>query len=246
MLLPTATPYKEDPENFSSGRALSSRPATRRSSPSSGICCATRASSTGRSSGSCNGFIGAFVAGLTLGNTARAVCTPAYEFGEAEGQLLGLIVFLIVGGVMVPAALPHWDGRAWLYALASLSVVRMAPVALSLARSGLRPATLAFIGWFGPRGLASILYARIVVGEGLAVSTLLESVVTLTVLLSTFLHGATAYPLARRYGDRVGATREGAEEERPVSELPVRIRHTADSRSGGSHRPGGDSSADGP
>ena len=192
-----------------------------------------------------NGFIGAFVAGLTLGNTARAVCTPAYEFGEAEGQLLGLVVFLIVGGVMVPAALPHWDGRAWLYALASLSVVRMAPVALSLARSGLRPATLAFIGWFGPRGLASILYARIVVGEGLAVATLLESVVTLTVLLSTFLHGATAYPLARRYGDRVRATREGAEEERPVSELPVRIRHAADSRSSGSHRAGGDSSSDG-
>ena len=103
---------------------------------------------------------------------------------------------------MVPAALPHWDGRAWLYALASLSVVRMAPVALSLARSGLRPATLAFIGWFGPRGLASI---------------------------STFLHGATAYPLARRYGDRVGAAREGTEEERPVSVLPVRIRHAADS-----------------
>ena len=169
-----------------------------------------------------NGFIGAFVAGLTLGNTERAVCTRAYEFGEAEGQLLSLIVFLIFGGVMVPAALPHWDWRAWLYALLSLSMVRMAPVALSLARSGLRPATLGFVGWFGPRGLASILYARIVVGEGLAVSVLLESTVVLTVLLSTLLHGVTAYPLARRYGERLSATREGAEEEhRTVSELPV-------------------------
>ena len=59
----------------------------------------------------------------------------------------------------MPAALPHWDHRVWLYAVASLSVVRMAPVALSLAGSQLRPATLAFVGWFGPRSLASVPYA---------------------------------------------------------------------------------------
>ena len=175
-----------------------------------------------------NGFIAAFVAGLTLGNTERAVCTRVYEFGEAEGQLLTLVVFLIVGGVLVPAALPHWDHRVWLYAVASLSVVRMAPVALSLAGSRLRPATLAFVGWFGPRGLASVLYAQIVAGEGLPASGLLESVVTLTVLLSTLLHGVTAYPLARRYGEWLTAMRDRAEAEHlPVSELPVRIRHAS-------------------
>ena len=157
---------------------------------------------------------------------ARAVCTRVHEFGEAEGQLLTLVVFLIAGGVMLPEALPHWDHRVWLYAVASLSVVCMAPVAFSLIRSGLRPATLAFVGWFGPRGLASILYARIVVGEGLSVSALLESTVALTVLLSTFLHGVTAYPLARRYGELLAAAPDQAAEERhPVSELPVRIRH---------------------
>ena len=127
---------------------------------------------------------------------------------------------------MVPEALPHWDYRVWLYAILSLSVVRMVPVALSLARSGLRPATLAFVGWFGPRGLASILYVRIVVGEGLPASVLLESVVTLTVLLSTLGHGVTAYPLARRYGQLLAATRDqAAEEHQPAPELPVRIRH---------------------
>ena len=88
--------------------------------------------------------------------------------------------------------------------LSVLASVRMAPVALSLAGTRLRPATLAFVGWFGPRGLASILYARIVVGEGLPVAGLLESTVTLAVLLSTVLHGVTAYPLARRYGERLG------------------------------------------
>ena len=173
-----------------------------------------------------NGFIAAFVGGLTLGNTERAVCTRVYEFGEAEGQLLTLVVFLIVGGVLVPAALPHWDHRVWLYAVASLSVVRMAPVALCLAGSRLRPGTLAFVGWFGPRGLASVLYAQIVAGEGLPACGLLESVVTLTVLLSTLLHGVTAYPLARRYGEWLTTTRDRAEaEHQPVSELPVRIRH---------------------
>ena len=175
-----------------------------------------------------NGFIGAFVAGLTVGNTARAVCTRVHEFGEAEGQLLTLVVFLLVGAVLVPAALPHWDYRVWLYALLSLTVVRAAPVALSLARSGLRPATLAFLAWFGPRGLASILYARIVAGEGLPASEFLEAVVILTVVLSTFAHGVTAYPLARRYGELLAAGREQAgEEHRPVSELPVRVRHAA-------------------
>ena len=173
-----------------------------------------------------NGFIAAFVAGLTLGNTERAVCARVYEFGEAEGQLLTLVVFLIVGGILVPEALPHWDHRVLLYAVASLSAVRMAPVAVSLIRSGLRPETVAFVGWFGPRGLASVLYARIVVGDGLPAAGFLESIVTLTVLLSTFLHGATAYPLARRYGQRLAGTRDGTREEaRPVSELPVRIRH---------------------
>ena len=168
-----------------------------------------------------NGFIAAFVAGLTLGNTTRAVCARVYEFGEAEGQLLTLVVFLIVDGVMVPAALPHWDHRMWLYALASLSVVRMAPVALSLVRSGLRPATLAFVGWFGPRGLASILYARIVVGEDLPVSALLESIVTLTVLLSTLLHGITAYPLARRYATVNGSRRPATTPKRSTSPYPI-------------------------
>ena len=175
-----------------------------------------------------NGFIAAFVAGATLGNTARDACTRVHEFGEAEGQLLTLLVFFAFGATMVPAALPNWDFRALLYGTSSLSVVRMIPVALSLFRSGLRPATVVFIGWFGPRGLASILYVRIVAGEDLVASDLLESIVTLTVLLSTFLHGITAYPAVRRYGRLLAATPERtAEEHRPVSELPVRVRHAA-------------------
>ena len=138
----------------------------------------------------------------------------------------GFSSVLGVGAALVPRSAPLRDHRAWLHALSSLTVVRMAPVALSLAGTRLRPATLAFVGRFGPRGLTSILYARIVVGEGLSVAGLLESIVTLSVLLSTVLHGVTAYPLARHYGERLAATREGTREDhRRVPVLLARIRY---------------------
>ncbi len=175
-----------------------------------------------------NGFIAAFVAGLTLGNTARGVCTCLYEFGEAEGQLLTLLVFLAFGAVMLPEVLPHTTGAVMLYVLLSLTVVRMLPVAFSLLGTGLRPASVAFLGWFGPRGLASILFALLVVEEGrLATGPLLEAVVMLTVLASTFLHGLTAYPLARRYGEYSAAMAETEAERAHAPELPVRIPHSA-------------------
>jgi NhaP-type Na+/H+ or K+/H+ antiporter len=175
-----------------------------------------------------NGFIAAFVAGLTLGNTARGVCTCLYEFGEAEGQLLTLLVFLAFGATMLPEALSHATGAAVLYALLSLTVVRMVPVGLALLGTGLRPVSVAFLGWFGPRGLASILFVLLVVEEGrLATGPLLETVVVLTVLASTLLHGLTGYPLARRYGEYSAAMEETRAEHADAPELPVRIPHSA-------------------
>lgn len=118
------------------------------------------------------------------------------------------------------------DARALVYALLSLTVVRMLPVALALAGTGLHPASVAFLGWFGPRGLASILFALLVVEEGrLGAGDSIEGVVVLTVLLSTLLHGATAWPLARLYG-AFGERRDPSQaEHRDVPELPVRVRH---------------------
>jgi len=175
-----------------------------------------------------NGFIAAFVAGLTLGNTARGVCTCLYEFGEAEGQLLTLLVFLVFGAAMLPEALPHATGAAVLYGLLSLTVVRMLPVAVSLLGTGLRPTSVAFLGWFGPRGLASILFALLVVEEGrLESGPFLVAVVVLTVLASTFLHGLTAYPLARRYGQYAAALADAGPEHQDAPDLPVRISHSA-------------------
>jgi NhaP-type Na+/H+ or K+/H+ antiporter len=169
-----------------------------------------------------NGFISAFVAGLVLGNIGVHV----RDIGETEGQLLTLLVFLVFGAVMIPELVEHWHPINLIYALLSLTVIRMLPVALSLIGSGLFRASYAFLGWFGPRGLASILFVLLVVEEGeLAAGSAIQSIVMLTVLLSALLHGATAYPLARRYGAYVGKRREAAERI-PVEEHRVRLRHT--------------------
>ncbi len=173
-----------------------------------------------------NGFISAFVAGLTLGNSSRAVCTCLWDFGEEEGQLLALFVFIILGAVLVPEAV---DGAGWLvlvYAALSLTVVRMAPAALALIGTGVSRQTSVFLGWFGPRGIASIVFVLLVLEHpGIRGGHLIFSVVVLTVLLSVFAHGASAYPGASWYAARTQPKDEGDSraEHRPVSEMPVRI-----------------------
>lgn len=147
-----------------------------------------------------NGFIAAFFAGLLLGAKTPAVRERIQEFGEAEGQLLSLFVFLIFGMLLVPFVLPYWDLNALIYALLSLTVIRMLPVAISMIGSGHDLKTIGFVGWFGPRGIASILYLLMLIGTvGISGYEYAYGVVTLTILLSTFLHGISAVPLCRRF-----------------------------------------------
>lgn len=148
-----------------------------------------------------NGFIAAFFGGLMLGVRTDSVRERIHEFGEAEGQMLALLVFLIFGMVMVPAIWRYWDINALIYALLSLSVIRMLPVALSLLGAKLSFPAVGFIGWFGPRGIASILYALLLIRQiGFSGHERLLSVIGLTVLLSVFLHGLSAVPLSILYG----------------------------------------------
>ena len=127
---------------------------------------------------------------------------------------------------MVPNAVAHFTLLTFAYSLLSLTLIRILPVAVSLLGTGLRMPSVAFLGWFGPRGLASILFMLVVVEEGqLAVGATLEHVVVLTVLLSAMLHGATAYPFARRYG-AYAAEHVAKEDVGTSMELPVRVHHT--------------------
>jgi NhaP-type Na+/H+ or K+/H+ antiporter len=171
-----------------------------------------------------NGFIAAFVAGLTFGNTLKKKCKYLYEFAESEGQILVLLTFAAFGAVMLPQAMSMGMSMGMtgvvVFALLALTVVRMLPVQLSLLGTGIRPATTAFLGWFGPRGLASILFVLLIVEESdLPNEGLIFTVVTVTVALSVVLHGMSAGPAARWYGAMTARMGE-CPENKPVGVEP--------------------------
>ncbi len=172
-----------------------------------------------------NGFIAAFVAGMALGQWTRGRCEWLYDFLEAEGQLLMLLVFLAFG---VSFAAPALETASWTtvaYAVLSLTVIRMVPVAIAMVGTGLRFPTVLFVGWFGPRGLASILFGILVLDEAdLAHEALIFQLVMLTVLFSVVAHGVSAAPLARRYGAMAADPEHCAEEHREVMDQPLRVR----------------------
>ena len=93
-----------------------------------------------------------------------------------------------------------WAGAPLLFAVLALTVVRMVPVALALLGTGARPPTVAFVGWFGPRGLASIVFAVLILqGEPIPNLHLVLATISLTVILSVYAHGVSALPLTERY-----------------------------------------------
>jgi NhaP-type Na+/H+ or K+/H+ antiporter len=147
-----------------------------------------------------SGLVAAFIAGLAFGISERELAPKAIAFSEDLGQLLSLLVFFALGVIAVEV-LPEATWQMALYAALSLTVVRLLPVALALLGTGLDARTVAFLGWFGPRGLASILLALILLVEYPDVpgGVTIFVVVAVTVLASIFLHGATAAPLTDRW-----------------------------------------------
>ena len=148
-----------------------------------------------------SGFIAAFVAGLSFGIVLRGREVPSGAL-EDLADLANAGTFIVFGAAIAGAAVAAMSWREGLYAVVSLTVVRMVPVALALARTGARPPTTAFVGWFGPRGLASIVFLVIVVEEtSLPNLSVLEVAVVCTILLSVYAHGLTARPLTARYAE---------------------------------------------
>ncbi|MET4647043.1 NhaP-type Na+/H+ or K+/H+ antiporter [Streptomyces atratus] len=169
-----------------------------------------------------NGFVAAFVAGLAFGTAYGDAPQGQLLFTEQSASVLSLLVWLLFGAVLVPAALPHMTWQAVLYAVLSLTLVRMVPVALSVLGTRMDRATVLFVGWFGPRGLATIIFGLLALEDlAPAVTHQVLPVLICTVLLSVLAHGFTAGPLARRYG---AATAAG-DAERPelwLHVIPVR------------------------
>jgi len=151
-----------------------------------------------------NGFIAAFLAGLIFGVFVKGHCRFIYEFTESEGQMLVWAAFLFIGLALLPEALHHLDLKTGLYIIGSLFVVRPLAIYLSLIGTNAKPATRLFFGWFGPRGLATALFALLVTKElqsdyALAVLTVAIN----AVWISALLHGITANPAAKWYASKL-------------------------------------------
>ena len=176
-----------------------------------------------------NGFVAVFVAGAAFGTVGSAGPSEPSEsesnswFGEDVGTLLSLLVWFIFGACMLVPGLQAAGWRDVVFALLALTVVRMVPVALALVGSGLDRATVAFIGWFGPRGLATVVFGLIAVDTLAAPEVhVVLAAVTVTVASSVLLHGVTASPLARRYGAVAERFRSGGPEHTSAPPLPTR------------------------
>ena len=169
-----------------------------------------------------NGFIAAFVGGLAFGTASGRRGQPLVPFVEETGALVSLLVWLLFGAIAVVPAVEGLDWQIALYAVLSLTVIRMAPVAAALIGARLGRATIALVGWFGPRGLASVVFALLALEElGSPSVDHAVGVITITVVLSVLIHGATADPLATWYAGQL-AQAPGAAVAAVVPDIPDR------------------------
>jgi sodium/hydrogen antiporter len=147
-----------------------------------------------------SGFIAAFVGGFVFGALRRRSGGEVGHLIEELGEVLNAVTFIVFGAVLLGPVLRDVTWSIALYALLSLTVVRLLPVAIAMIGTGSRRPTVAFLGWFGPRGLASIVFAVLVLEEGgLPHDDLILVTIYVTIGLSVFAHGLTAAPLANRY-----------------------------------------------
>ena len=183
-----------------------------------------------------NGFIAAFAGGILFGAATRQRLAEPVQFTETLGLSGSFVVWSIFGALFVGELLTRGlSARPIIYALLSLTVIRMVPVAVALTGTQLRPATVAFMGWFGPRGLASVVFTLLALEEieHSGSGSMLVETVTWTILLSVVLHGISASPLATRYGASIARAGK-VPETAPAGEPQIRLHDLA-----GRHGPQG-------
>ncbi|NOQ88494.1 MAG: sodium:proton antiporter [Gammaproteobacteria bacterium] len=149
-----------------------------------------------------SGFIAAFCGGLLFGFLEENQRDEFLQAAEGTGDTLALITWIIFGAVIADTLIHDMSWSILLYAVLSLTVIRMLPVFLALTGSGISTEGKLFIGWFGPRGLASIVFAVIVIDSKMVERDPIILVVACTIILSIIAHGITANPWAKAYGKR--------------------------------------------
>jgi NhaP-type Na+/H+ or K+/H+ antiporter len=174
-----------------------------------------------------NGFIAAFAGGILFGAATSGRLAEPVEFTETLGLAGSFVVWMLFGALFVGALLTgDLATQPIIYALLSLTVIRMVPVAIALLGTQLRPATVAFMGWFGPRGLASVVFTLLALEEIERGGAMLLETVTWTILLSVVLHGISASPLAARYGASIAKAGK-IPETAPAAEPKIRLHDLA-------------------
>lgn len=170
-----------------------------------------------------SGFIAAFVAGLLYGRRIGPRAAHASSrLMEEIGGVLSAVTFFVFGAVLIGNGVTDLDLSTIIYAVLSLTAVRMVPVALSLIGSGADRPTMAFTGWFGPRGLATIVFMLTIIEESnLAGTDRIVQVATITVLLSIVAHGASAPWLTERYVRRMPSSDASSEFDSQDDHAPV-------------------------
>jgi NhaP-type Na+/H+ or K+/H+ antiporter len=172
-----------------------------------------------------SGFIAAFVAGMVFRGALKRDPGELNELSEEVGNVLNGVTFILFGAILLGPALGELSWEIALYAVLSLTVVRMLPVAIAMLGSRARAPTLGFVGWFGPRGLASIVFAVIVIEESnLPHEHLIVNAIYVTVGLSVLAHGLTAAPLADRYARWY--EQQPREKAPPMESAPAEVTRT--------------------
>ncbi len=149
-----------------------------------------------------SGFIAAFVGGFLFGILAKQARDEFLRAAEGTGDTLALITWVIFGAAVVGKAVGHFNWLIMLYAVLSLTLIRMLPVFLSLTGMGVSTEGKLFMGWFGPRGLASVVFAVIVVNANVPNAGIIAATAVCTIMLSILAHGITANPWAKGFGER--------------------------------------------
>ena len=144
-----------------------------------------------------SGYIAAFVGGIVFGYKAKEETHKLVLAAEGTGEALALVTWMLFGSAVIGQVFEFFTWQVVVYALLSLTVVRMLPVFFCLSGTGEDTRSRLFLGWFGPRGLASIVFAIIVMNENLPGGNLLALVVVCTVFFSLIAHGISAKPLAK-------------------------------------------------
>ncbi len=157
-----------------------------------------------------SGYIAAFTGGLLFGFMAKEATHRLVLAAEGTGETMALMTWMLFGATVIGQSVQHFTWEMIVFALLSLTVIRMLPIFLSLTGTGESTASKLFLGWFGPRGLASIVFAIIVVNKEVPAAKSIAMVVVLTVFFSLVAHGVSANPLAKLLGQKEGKKEDSA------------------------------------